>query len=135
MKSLLRSFIINIAALQAAISLIPGVKNTGSEQTVVLATLALAIINLLIRPIIKLLFLPINLLTLGSMRWLINVAVLYLLSLVVTEIEVVSFTFSGFDYRGFVIPQLEISKFWTLVLASASVSLTNAFLFWLAKEE
>lgn len=134
MKNLLRSFVINIAALQIAIMLIPGTKNTGSEQTLIFAILVLSLINLLIRPIISLLLLPINLITLGSFRWLINVAVLYILSLIVSELKIQSYTFSGFNYQGFIIPNMNISKFWTLVFTSATISISNAFLFWLAKE-
>jgi putative membrane protein len=134
MKSLLRSLVINLAALQTAIILIPGMTNTGGVKSLILAILLLAIINLLIRPIISLLLLPINLLTLGAFRWLINVIVLFLLTLVVSDLQASSFMFHGFDYQGFVVPTLQISSFWTLVLASTTISLTNAFLFWLATE-
>jgi putative membrane protein len=134
MKSLLRSIIINLAALQSAVLLIPGITNAGGVKTLVWAIVVLAIMNLLVRPIISLLLLPINLLTLGAFRWLINVAVLFLLTLIVTELKVKGFTFNGFEYHGFIIPTIQISKFWTLVLASATISVTNSFLFWLATD-
>ncbi|MCH7951840.1 phage holin family protein [Patescibacteria group bacterium] len=134
MKSLIRSFAINLAALQAAVMLLPGVTNTGGIQSLIGAILVLAIINLLIRPIISLLLLPINLLTLGAFRWLVNVIILFLLTLLVADLSVSAFTFEGFNYQGFTIPQLEISKFWTLVLASLTLSITNSFLFWLSTE-
>ena len=134
MKSILRSIVINFAALQMAVYLIPGLKNQGSNKTLLSAVIVLAIINLLIRPIISLLLLPINLITLGSFRWLINVAVLFILTLTVTELKAEAFTFSGFNYHDFIVPQLKISTFWTLVLSSATISISNTFLFWLAKE-
>lgn len=132
MKSLIRSLVINLAALQVAIMIIPGITNDGDFNTVIWAILVLAVMNLLIRPLISLLFLPINLLTLGAFRWLINVIVLFLLTLIVKDLNVSSFMFNGFQYQGFIIPSLQISKFWTLVSASATISITNAFLFWLA---
>lgn len=132
MKSLLRSLIINLAALQTAVVLLPGITNTGGIKTLIWAIVVLAIMNLLVRPIISLLLLPINLLTLGAFRWLINVAVLFLLTLIVTDLKVISFTFNGFYYQGFIVPAIQISKFWTLVLASVTISIANSFLFWLA---
>lgn len=134
MKSLIRSLVINLAALQVAIMIIPGITNDGDFNTVIWAILVLAVMNLLIRPLISLLFLPINLLTLGAFRWLINVIVLFLLTLIVKDLNVSSFMFNGFQYQGFIIPSLQISKFWTLVSASTTISITNAFLFWLASE-
>lgn len=132
MKTLLRSFLINLASLEAAVLLIPGVANTGGLKTLLIATVVLALMNLLIRPLISLLLLPINLVTLGAFRWLINVAVLFFLTLVVTQIKISPFTFSGYSYQGFTIPELQVSKFWTLVIVSATISLVNSFLFWLA---
>lgn len=132
MKSLLRSFIINLAALQMAVILLPGMTNTGGFKTLAWAVLVLAIMNLLVRPIISLLLLPINLLTLGAFRWLINVAVLFLLTLIVAELKITEFAFPGLSFKGFVIPSMQISNFLSLVLASATISLINSFLFWLA---
>jgi uncharacterized membrane protein YvlD (DUF360 family) len=134
MKTLLRSFIINLAALSITVSVIPGLTNQGGAKTLVIALFVLAIINLLIRPIVSLLLLPINLLTLGMFRWLVNVIMLAILTSIVKDIRVNEFPFQGFTYHGFVIPIVEFSRFWTLVLASLSLSITNAFLFWVARE-
>lgn len=134
MKSLLRSFIINLAALSIAVMVIPGFANTGGAKTLIIAILVLAVINLFIRPVISLLLLPINLITLGAFRWLINVIVMALLTALVLDLKISSFVFDGIDYQGFVVPAMQISRFWTLVLVSLSLSASNAFLFWLAKE-
>ncbi len=135
MKSLLRSFIINIAALYIASNIIPGMMYSGGIQTLIFATLVLAIMNLLIRPIINILLLPINLITLGAFRWLVNVFVLFLLIVVISNLNIEAFSFSGFEYQGFTVPDIEVSRFWSIVLSSLTISFTNAFLFWLAKEE
>lgn len=135
MKSLIRSAIINLAALYVAVALIPGFVNTGGSRTLFVAVVVLALMNVLIRPIISLLLLPINLLTVGAFRWLINVVVLGLLTLAVKDLKVTAFTLPGFDYQGFIIPSLEISRLISLVISSVVVSLTNAFLIWLSHEE
>jgi putative membrane protein len=135
MKSALKSLIINAASLQTAIAILPGFKNQGTWRTLLLATLVLAFLNRFLKPLLSLLLLPVNLITLGTFKWVLNVAVLYLLTLVVTELQVQSFSFPGLNYQGFIIPHLEISVFWTLVLVSALISLTNTFLFWISSED
>ena len=135
MKSLLRSFIISLASLQSAILLIPGVSNNGGTKSLVLATLVLGLMNRLIRPLISLLLLPVNLITMGAFRWIVNVMVLFLLTLAVSQINITSFTFPGYTFRGFVMPELEVTKFWTLVVASLTISLTSSFLIWVSSEE
>ncbi len=131
MKTLLRNYLICLTSLEAAIFLIPGITNTGGLKTLVIATLVFSLMNFFIRPLISLLLLPINVVTLGAFRWLVNVLVLFLLTLVVTELKISAFTFPGYFYHGFIIPELAISRFWNFVLASACISFVNSFLLWL----
>ena len=131
MNSLIRSLIFNVFALQLASTVIPGVSYNGGLGTLGLAAFAMAIFNLLGRPIINLLLLPINLLTLGMFRWVVNVIILYLLTIVVTNFKVHGFEFTGFSYLNFVIPQFYINSFWSTVLTSFLLSFTLSFLYWL----
>lgn len=66
--------------------------------TAVGASLVLGLVNLVIRPIVRLLALPITLLTLGLFGWVINALMLWLVSAIVP----------GFVIHGFV-PALEAS--------------------------
>lgn len=134
-KKYLRSFVINFSALYITSLVIPGMSYLGGIKTLIIATIGFSIMNLFIRPLIDLLFLPINLVTMGMFRWLVNVCVLFLLIFVIENLKIDPFTFPGFQYRGFVIPQIYISKFFSLALSSASISLVNIFLFWLAKDD
>ena len=131
MKSLIRSFIFNIFVLQLAVNLIPGVSCEEGLKTLVLAAIALAFFNLLIKPIINLLLLPINLLTLGMFRWVVNVVILYLLTIVVPNFEIAGFQFAGFSYGNFFLPMIFINSFWNTVLVSFFLSFVLGFLYWL----
>lgn len=135
MKPTLRAFIFNLTALQISVNLIPGFTNSGGIQTLIISTIIFGLMNQLVRPIVSMLFLPINLITMGAFRWLINVCVLFLLTLIVYNLNINSFLFHGIQYKGFIVPQMEISYFWTLALTSAVISLTNAFLYWLIKDK
>lgn len=67
-------------------------------RVAILASLVLGLINLVVRPIVRLLALPITLLTLGLFGWIINALMLWLVSAIVP----------GFHIQGF-IPALEAS--------------------------
>lgn len=133
MKRYLRSFVYNLASLWAALNLIDGVKFYGDYLTLLKASFVLTVINLIVRPLISLLLLPINLLTLGMFRWLANVIALYLVTLFVPQLVISDFQFLGANLQGFIIPQMHFSQFWALVLTSFFLSLFSSFLFWLSK--
>lgn len=133
MKSLLRSFVINTATLYLVTQILPGVSYIDGYQTLLFAALALTAVNLFVKPLINLLLLPINLLTLGTFRWLVNVAALYLVTLLVPQFQITGFVFPGFSYQGLIIPSIKLTVFWVFVLASFLISLIGSFFYWLVK--
>jgi putative membrane protein len=132
-KKYLRLFLINLASLWLISQILAGVSWEGRGETLTLAALSLTLINLVIKPLIKVLLLPINLLTLGAFRWLVNVIALYLVTLIIPQFKVESFVFPGFSWEGFVIPSFPLGTFWVFVIASFLISLITSFLLWLIK--
>lgn len=133
MKRVLRLFLISFVALWLTAQVIKGFIYTGGFPTLVLAAAVFTIINLLVRPILRLFFLPLNLITLGLFSWIINVLALYLLVLVIPQIKISAFDFPGYGWQGFLIPAMHLNFFLTLVVSSFFISLTASFLNWLAK--
>lgn len=134
MKKILRSLIINAAALALISQVVSGFKISAGYEGLLLTAAVLAGVNLVIKPLIKLLLLPINLLTLGAFRWLVNVFSLYLVTLLIPYLEITGFNFPGWTYNGFTIPEMYLAKIWVLVIASFFISLFSTFLFWLFKK-
>ncbi|MFZ5366370.1 MAG: phage holin family protein [Patescibacteria group bacterium] len=133
MKSLIRSFLFNAASLWLVGQLVSGIYFAKGYETLLLTAAVLGLVNLFVKPLINILLLPINLLTLGTLRWLVNVATLYLVTLLVSDFKIIGFSFSGFAYNGFSIPAFSTTGFLALVLTSFILSLCSSFLFWLAK--
>jgi len=131
LKKILRSFIINLAAIILVNQAIPGFVVSGGYEGYLITAAVLTGVNLALKPLIRLLLLPINLLTLGTFRWLANVFTLYLVTLLVPYLEIVSFTFPGWSYQGFIVPEIFLAKVWVLVISSFFISLLTTFLFWL----
>ena len=132
-KKYLRFFLINFLALWLVERFFAGVSFDGGYQTIMLAALVLTMAGFLIKPLVGLLLLPINLLTMGAFRWLINVITLWLVTLAVPQFKISSFLFTGFVYHGFVIPTMFLNLFWVYFLVALTISLITTLVLWLIK--
>lgn len=133
MKFLIRSFVIYAASLWVVNQLVLGLTFAKGYETLFLTAAVLGLVNLFIRPFLNILFLPINLLTLGTIRWFVNVATLYLVTIMVKDFSVTGFSFPGFSYNGFLFPAFSVSGLPAFILVSFLLSFCSSFLFWLAK--
>ncbi len=82
--------LITAVGLFVATALVPGVE-ADSAQTLIWGAIALGIINVLVRPLIVLLTLPVSVLTLGAFLLVINAAMLSLAGWFVDGLQVQSF--------------------------------------------
>ena len=104
---LLLKWLIMAASIIIAAYFIPGVR-VGSFLSALWVALFLGIVNILIRPILILVTLPINILTLGLFTFVINAALILLASSVI---------------KGF-----EVAGFWWALLYSIVLSVVNSLL-------
>lgn len=132
MKTLLRYFLINLVALWGTSQIIKGLIFTDGTLTLVMAALAFTIINFLLIPLLKILFLPLNLLTLGAFSWLTNVLALYALTQVIQDFKLLPYYFPGWQANGFSVPAVDLTTFWVAVLASFIIGIFTHFLHWLS---
>lgn len=135
MKKILRILLVNYFALWLVAKALPGALfYAEGSKTILLAAGALTFINYLVRPIIKLLLLPITILTLGLFRWVINVLGLYLATFVVKGFSVQPFDFPGLSYQGFAIPAFHAVNPYAYIIVSFALSLATSFVYWLIKK-
>jgi len=81
---------INLLALVVAGSVLPGIRIVSLEMGIVAAGI-LSIVNAVIRPVVLVLTLPINLLTLGLFTLVINATMLMIVSSIVPGLVIESF--------------------------------------------
>lgn len=134
MKGLLKSIVINSTAFYIASAVVKGFQFTGGLPTLIIAGITFALINALVKPLISLFLLPFNLITLGFFAWIINVIMLHILTLIIPEIKIIAWQFTGLTYQGFVIPPISFSSLQTLIIASFFISIITSTLRWLAKD-
>lgn len=133
MKTLLRYFLINLASLWLTTRIIPGLGYFGGIKSLLVGGLVFTLINLLLVPLLKVLFLPLNLLTLGLFAWITNVLALYALVTLVSDFSLIPYTFPGVSYDGFIIPSYDLSPFMVAIVASFLIGIITHFLQWLSR--
>ena|SRR3990167_10962865 len=132
MKTLLRYFLINLVSLYLTTKYLPGLTYTGGIKSLMLGALVFMLINFILVPLLKILFLPLNLLTLGIFAWLINVLALYALTTIVSDFVLIPYNFPGTQIAGITLPAMTLTTFWVAVVASFILGTITHFLQWLA---
>lgn len=133
MKSIIRNIFINSLSLFLTSVVFPGLLIEDMLLTVVLAGTFLTIINLTVKPLLSLVTLPLNFLTLGGFSWIINIAIIYLLIILLPNIKIVNFTFPGTDVLGFVIPRIDFTMLTGLIAVSLMVTFITNVIKWLIR--
>ncbi len=134
MKNILKSFLINAVALYVLTVIIPAFKISGGLNSFLTAGVTLTVLNILVKPILNLLLLPINLLSLGFFRWASSVLIIWMLSKLTPGLSITSYSFVGFNYQGFIVPPANFSVLWTLIIGSFMISIITTFLDWILNE-
>lgn len=131
MKSIIRKILINFFSL-FIIAKISGAIDYSDDFVVLLwASILLVFLNLIIKPLLNLILMPINLLTLGGFKWVINVVVLLLVSLFLVNFKILEFSFPGFSFGGFTLPSLHLPFFWSIFLVSFLIEIITSAFSWI----
>ena len=93
--SILLSLLINAAALWVAIQFVDGISFTGDIPTLLGVALVFGVLNVVVRPILKLLTLPFFIITLGLFTFVLN-AVMLLMTSAASEALGLGFHVGGF---------------------------------------
>lgn len=133
MRGLLRQWFLYILALYLLDTFFAWV--TISDRNILLATAtAFFLLNTVGRPILKILWLPINIITLGLFSWVISIAVVLLVILFVPGFHITQASFDSIQIGRFLIPAIEFKMFWTYFLFSFLLAWSVDLLSWLFTE-
>lgn len=116
MTRLVLLWLVNAAALYAAAWIVDGIRHTGTVTDLLVVALVFGLINTFIKPVVKLLALPVRLLTLGLFSLVINAGLLWLTTELVGD-------------RGFVVDGF-MAAFWGALV----VSVVSTVLGWFVPE-
>ena len=132
-KTILQSALINGFSLFVLTQVLSGVKITGGLTTYVLGGFLLSILYTVLKPVLNLISLPINIVTLGLFSFLTNAILFYILTVLLPNISVREYTFPGASFLGFVIPEIFFNTLMAYVTAAFLQSAIVNLLTWLIK--
>lgn len=132
MRKILRAFIFHAGVLWFVATQIGGIEFADTVKTLAFAAIALTLVETLLKPVVNLMLLPLNLVTLGTFRWVTNVLTLYLATVLVPGFKIVEFTYKGFQSGAVIIPEMHFGAFMAFIVLSFVVSFVTSFLFWLS---
>lgn len=104
METLVR-YLGTVAAVMLTVYLVPGLHMAASWQTALLVALVWSVIVIVIRPVLHILTLPINILTLGLFSFVLN-----------------ALLFWGMAY---IVPGFSVDGFWSALLGAVVLSLLS----------
>lgn len=131
MKSLLKTYLITLFALWVVQRLISGFKIESGIENLFLAALVLSLLNVIVKPILKILFIPINIATFGFFTLVINALIIFLLDYLFVQIQVTSWRFPGISFQGISFPASNFGIIGTYFTVSLTISLITTVLKWL----
>ena len=105
---------LNIFALLIVAYIIPGFNFESFWATIVTAVV-IGVVNVYIKPVLQIIFIPLTIVTFGITAFLINVVLLWFVS--------------------YLVPGFEIASFTTAAIASIALSLVSMFLHKLSEEK
>lgn len=134
MKYILRLFLFQIIGLWFAGQLIPTLVVVGNWQSLAIAGIILGLLMLIIRPILKILFIPINFITFGLLSWFVDVIILFILTIIMPQVQVREWLFPGYSLAGFVIPAIKFTYLLSLIASTLVISFISNVLEFVANE-
>lgn len=134
MKTMLRHTAVYSLALFLLNQINGGLIVEGGFTTYIFGGFALHLLFMLLKPILNILSLPLNLITLGLFSFLTNTIILYLATVFVPQIKISSFVFPGAKFAGFIVPVVSFNTFFAFVVSALLLSVIVGFIEWLIEK-
>ncbi len=131
MKAILRNVLLYAFALYVTQAMFAGLVLHGGMRTLIVGGILLAIGFKIIKPVLSIISLPFNLLSLGLFSVLITAFILFLITLIYPPIEVTPFNFTGLSLWGIEIHKFYVSLLLSYILISVTIYLITKLINWL----
>ena len=131
MHDLARKIATNALSLFLVSLLFTGLSISGGFMNYLIAGALLAVFSTILDPIVKVVTLPFNILTLGLLSFLTILVALFVLTVFYTSVTVNAFTFNGLSFLGLSIGHINFSRLLSFVVISATIYFANKLIDWL----
>lgn len=134
MRGIVRNTLIYSFGLFLTSQILSGVIVEGGFPSFILGGFLLYILFFFLKPVLSIISLPLNMVTLGIFSSFTNAIILYVLTVFFPKVRIVDFTFHGYSVAGFIIPRVYFNTFFAFIVASITISAIIALVSWLIKK-
>jgi uncharacterized membrane protein YvlD (DUF360 family) len=133
MKDILRESLVRSVTLYAAAAIFPGLVISRGAGELLLSGAVFTLFSRLVSPLVKLITLPFNLLTLGLFSWINHAVVLAIMVQFWRHVQVIAFRTTPWQQSGFSIPAMEVSLVFSYIMAAILLTFIYKILDWLCQ--
>jgi len=130
MKTLLRRYFTVVLAIYLLTLLIPAFQITGHIAGLLVSSSILFVLFKIVKPLINILILPFNLLTLNAGTWIINIATIIIWILLIREVSLTPWSFPGIILGPIALSKATLPHWQTAVVVGIVATLLLQFLSW-----
>lgn len=123
MFKLLKELLVSAVALFATVAIIPGISYQKDWRVLLAVALVFTFVQMVVKPLLDLLTLPLNFLTFGLASALVNGGLFYSLSYLVPSFTFRAFQFGGLSLGTLTIPAMVVPRFGTVMVGAVVVSI------------
>ena len=128
MKTILRSFIISLAAPYIVYLLIPAVSIGTDPKNPLIIAGAFLLASQVANPFFSIILLPINILTHGLVTLVVNIALIFAFLNFLPGFFIAPYHFPGLNIQGIIIPASNFNSFETLFIVAFAITLIKKVL-------
>ena len=133
MKSLLKRYLVVTVSLFTLTQLINSVSISGGWRQFLLASFVLSVIIYIVKPILNLIMLPINLITLNMASWILTFVCIYLWTFLVRDVNIGPWQFEGLNTGPLKLSGLTLVSWQVVFLSSVVLTFLIQFYNWIVK--
>jgi len=128
-RNIFKQLILSIVSFFVVGFFFPGIEFEKIEVLLIASTV-FAILIMFVKPVLKLISLPLNLFTFGLFSFFSGALLLYLVSIAVGGFSIVPFDFPGVEISGFFVPKFHAIAMFSALIASIFISWLSTLLRW-----
>lgn len=134
MKAIIRNIAIYTFALYVLPFIVPGVEISGGVWTILIGGIALTLLFFVVKPILNVISIPVSIISVVIFSTITNLFVLYILTVFISGISVLPFSYPRGEFFGFITPRISFNMFFAYTYTAFVLSFIDAFVSWLVKQ-
>lgn len=124
---LLKKFLLAVASLLILTQLIPSVGISNNWQDLFYSAFVLTVLLFAVKPLLNLVLIPLNLLTLNFFSWILQIIIFYIW-IVICDVSVSSWQFNGVNFGAVTLSSVYLVKWQVVIISTVVFTIINSLL-------